>query len=104
MDIHVKISYGQDTVCSILLRGFKSIREQRSASPLADLTGIGPGSTADSTARRHAGRSVPTLSIHYVLVGQLTRVVVAIKPDRFDFAAFPSLDDRLIDLHDVGPI
>jgi len=30
MDINVKISYGQDTVCSILLRGFKSIKEQRS--------------------------------------------------------------------------
>jgi len=30
MDIHVKIRYGQDTVCSILLRGFKSIKGQRS--------------------------------------------------------------------------
>ena len=31
MDNTVKINYGQDTVWSILLKGFKSIREQRSA-------------------------------------------------------------------------
>ena len=31
MDNNVKINYGQDTVWSILLRGFKSIREQCSA-------------------------------------------------------------------------
>jgi len=83
MDHTVKISYGQDTVWSILLRRLGSIMNSV-ALPPAGLTGIGPWATRDNDVEIFCRRE-------WVVFETASRLLESVSLTRLRESCFPPL-------------